>query len=198
MRYRSDHKARTRDRILQVAAAAIRAHGIDRFSLSEVMAGADLTNGAFYAHFGSKDDLIAEAITFMFDERYAAFLEKVDTPDAKQALSDFIDYYLSVRHCDTPAFGCPLPALASDVPHMAKDARIRFSAGVSRLIEGLADLLDHAGIAEPRLQANSVLAELAGALSLARTAAHPAGAKTVLAASRSALKRRLGLVADAT
>jgi TetR/AcrR family transcriptional regulator, transcriptional repressor for nem operon len=197
MRYSSDHKARTRDRILQVAAAAIRTHGIDRVSLSDVMSGAELTNGGFYSHFKSKDDLVAEAIAFMFDERYAGFLARVDTPDAKQALNTFIDYYLSMRHRDARERGCPIPALATDVPHMSRDARNRFSAGVSRLIEALAILLDHAGVADPQVQANSLLAELAGALSLARTAEQPADAKTRLAASRFALKQRFGLIACA-
>jgi TetR/AcrR family transcriptional repressor of nem operon len=195
MRYSSDHKARTRERILHVAAAAIRTHGIDRVSLSDIMAGAKLTNGGFYAHFESKDDLIAEAIGLMFSERYAGLLAKVDTADPKQALATFIDYYLSSRHCEAPERGCPIPALAADVAHMPDNARKRFSAGVSRLIEGLTILLDHAGVIDPEVQANSMLAELAGALNLARSAEQPASAKKVLAASRRALKQRLGLSA---
>jgi TetR/AcrR family transcriptional repressor of nem operon len=196
MRYSGDHKARTRERILHVAAAEIRAQGIDRVSLSGIMAGADLTNGGFYAHFKSKDDLVAEAIGFMFDERYAPLLAKVDMADLKQALTTFIDYYLSSRHCEAPEFGCPVPALAADVAHMSKDARKRFAAGVSRLTEGLAILLGRAGVTDPKLQANSLLAELAGALILARSAEQAAGARAVLAASRRALKLRLGVGAE--
>jgi TetR/AcrR family transcriptional regulator, transcriptional repressor for nem operon len=196
MRYSGDHKARTRERILHVAAAEIRAHGVDRVSLSDIMAAANLTNGGFYAHFESKDDLVAEAIGFMFDERYAGMLARVDTPDAKQALTTFIDYYLSSHHCEAAEMGCPIPPLAAAMAHLSKDARKRFSAGVSRLIDGLAILLDRAGVADPQVQANSMLAELAGALNLARSAERPAGAKQVLAASRRALKQRLGLDAD--
>jgi TetR/AcrR family transcriptional regulator, transcriptional repressor for nem operon len=195
MRYDSEHKARTRERILHVAAAAIRAHGAERVSVADIMTGADLTNGGFYAHFASKDDLVAEAIGFMFDERYARMLARVDTPDAKQALVAFIDYYLSYRHCETPEKGCPIPALAADMTHLSRPARKRFSAGVSRLIDGLAILLDHAGVADAELQARSMLAELAGALNLARSSDQQANAKAMLAASRRALKQRLG-VAD--
>jgi TetR/AcrR family transcriptional repressor of nem operon len=195
MRYSSDHKASTRERILRVAAAAIRTRGIDRVSVSDIMGGAGLTNGGFYAYFASKDDLIAEAIGFMFNERYAGFLAKVDAPNAKQALTAFVDYYLSLQHCETPERGCPIPALAADVPHMSEDAKSRFAAGAARLIKGLATLLDHTGVADPQIQALSMLAELSGALTLARIAERPAGAETALATSRRALKQRLGLSA---
>jgi TetR/AcrR family transcriptional repressor of nem operon len=196
MRYSSEHKARTRDRILHVAAAAIRTHGVNGVSLSEIMSGADLTNGGFYAHFKSKDDLIANAVTFMFDERYAGILAKVDTLDAKEALTTFIDRYLSMRHCEAPEAGCPIPALAPDVSQMSKEARHGFSAGVSRLINGLTVLLDHAGVDDPKAQASSTVAELVGALSLARIAENPTAAKATLAASRQALKQRLGLASS--
>jgi TetR/AcrR family transcriptional repressor of nem operon len=196
MRYSSDHKAQTRERILQAAAAEIRANGVDGVSLADIMAGANLTNGGFYAHFKSKDDLVAKAITFMFDDRYASMLAKVDTVDARETLSTFIDRYLSLRHCDAPEAGCPVPALAASVPHMSKAARTGFSAGVSRLVDGLAVLLEHAGVADPRTQASSTVAELVGALSLARSADKPAAAKEMLAASRQAVKKRLGLVSS--
>lgn len=196
MRYSSEHKAQTRERILHVAAAAIRTHGINGVSLSDIMSGADLTNGGFYSHFKSKDDLIAKAVAFMFDERYAGMLAKVDTLDAKEALTAFIDRYLSMRHCEAPEAGCPIPALAPDVTHMSKEARRGFSAGVTRLINGLTVLLDHAGVDDPKAQANSAVAELVGALSLARTAESPAAAKAALAASRQALKQRLGLTSS--
>jgi TetR/AcrR family transcriptional regulator, transcriptional repressor for nem operon len=193
MRYASDHKEQTRQRILQVAAAAIRTRGIERVSLTDIMTGVNLTNGGFYAHFASKEDLIAETVHYIFEERYARFLAKVDTPNPREALTTFIDFYLSLRHYEAPELGCPLPALAAATPHMSKEARARFATGVSRLIDGLAILLDHAGVSAPRTQASSMLAELAGAINLARSAEQPTEAKKMLAASRRALKERLGL-----
>jgi TetR/AcrR family transcriptional repressor of nem operon len=193
MRYSSDHKAHTRARILQIAAAEIRARGIERASLSGIMAGADLTSGGFYAHFKSKDDLVAEAIGFMFDKRYTGLLARVDMADPKQALTAFIDYYLSSRHCEAPELGCPIPVLAADAAHMSKDARKRFSLGVARLVDGLAVLLNRAGVTDAQVQANSMLAELVGALNLARSATPASDEKKVLASSRRALKQRLGM-----
>lgn len=37
MRYDSEHKARTRDRVLKAAAAALRAEGPDRLGVADVM-----------------------------------------------------------------------------------------------------------------------------------------------------------------
>jgi TetR/AcrR family transcriptional regulator, transcriptional repressor for nem operon len=198
MRYAEDHKAQTRQRILQVAAAEIRARGIDRVSVSDVMAANNLTNGGFYAHFASKDDLVAEAITHMFGERYGRFLSNIDSPNAMRALNAFVDFYLSERHLKAPELGCPIPALAADVQHMSKEAKKRFSAGVTRLIDGLAKLLDQAGVGEPLLAANSILAELSGAITLARTVDDPVRSNEALTASRQTLKRRLHLLAGAT
>jgi TetR/AcrR family transcriptional regulator, transcriptional repressor for nem operon len=192
MRYSQAHKAQTRMRILYVAAAAIREHGIERVSLSEIMAGAKMTHGGFYGHFESKEDLIAEAIDFMFEERYAGMLSRVGTLDAKRGLNDFIDRFLSTGHLKTPEEGCPIPALAANVPHMSKDAKSRFSKGVSRLVDGLAVLAERAGVPNATIQANSILAELTGAINLAR-GAQPDRAKGILSASRQALKSRLGL-----
>jgi len=62
MRYDQNHKERTRVRVLAQAAAAIRGKGIERVGVAEVMAGAGLTHGGFYAHFESKDDLVAQAV----------------------------------------------------------------------------------------------------------------------------------------
>ena len=67
MRYDANHKERTRALLLAEAAAAIRSKGPDRVAVSRIMAAAGLTHGGFYAHFPSKDDLIAQAVTCMFD-----------------------------------------------------------------------------------------------------------------------------------
>src|ERR1700712_3518781 len=98
MRYDTEHKAKTRELVLQQASAAIRAQGPDRVGVAAIMAGVGLTHGGFYAHFKSKDDLVAQAIGHMFDERYAAFLERLDTPDPQTALIRFVKAYLSMRH----------------------------------------------------------------------------------------------------
>src|SRR5215468_10383146 len=111
MRYDENHKERTRARVLAQAAAAIRSKGIKRVGVAEIMAGAGLTHGGFYAHFASKDDLVAAAIPQMFDEAMAAFEHQTAGKAPSAALAAYVDSYLSPRHRDAQATGCPLAAL---------------------------------------------------------------------------------------
>src|SRR3989475_10605015 len=78
MRYDDNHKERTRARLLAEAAAAIRSKGAERVGVAEVMAGAGLTPGGFYAHFTSKDDLVTAAVTYMFDAADARVLQHTE------------------------------------------------------------------------------------------------------------------------
>ena len=78
MRYDSEHKARTHARLLKEAAATIRAVGPDGIGVAGLMAKAGLTHGGFYAHFKSKDDLVAQAITRMFDDSRALFEARIE------------------------------------------------------------------------------------------------------------------------
>src|SRR5690349_21849670 len=107
MRYDAEHKERTRRKVLSEAAGAIRQHGPAGVGVAELMAKAGLTHGGFYAHFKSKDELIAEAITEMFDAQYRHFLACVEDREPAKGLALFVENYLSARHRDKPETGCP-------------------------------------------------------------------------------------------
>ena len=129
MQYDDNHKERTRARVLAEAAAAIRSKGAERVGVVEVMAGAGLTHGGFYAHFKSKDDLLTEAISYMFDAAYASFLRHTEGRAPADAISNYIDAYLATSQRDDRAHGCPLAALSGDLPNMPAVARARFADG---------------------------------------------------------------------
>ena len=84
MRYSNEHKAETRRRVLKEAAQEIRAKGPDGVAVAGVMARAGLTHGGFYAHFESKDAMIADAIGTMFDDARGRSdaIEQTDDPRA--------------------------------------------------------------------------------------------------------------------
>jgi TetR/AcrR family transcriptional regulator, transcriptional repressor for nem operon len=193
MRYDTDHKDKTRDKVLKAAAKAIRAQGPHRIAVAAVMAKAGLTHGGFYAHFDSKDDLIAAAIERMFDELYVRASERFRDQDPAAGLSAFIDFYLSTAHRDAIAAGCPIPILAPELHRLTQQARTRFAAGVTRLMEVLSTNLARLGHEDAAAQASSMLAELLGALSLARAEPVPSRSDEILAISRRALKSRLKL-----
>ena len=193
MRYGAEHKEQTRARVLKEAAKAIRAEGPHRIAVAGVMAKAGLTHGGFYAHFKSKNDLVAAAVEQMFlDARTRFAKETVDRSPAK-GLSDYIDFYLSSGHRDARATGCPVTALAADLPRLEGDVRAQYAQGVERLAERLSGHLTALGHQDAQALGRSVLAELVGALSLSRAVADPDQSNLILETSRAALKQRLGL-----
>ena len=192
-RSKQQRKAETHDRILKEAAAVIRIEGADRASVSAIMARAGLTVGGFYAHFTSKDDMLANAVDYMFLDRYALFLEHLDDPDPEAILSRFIDTYLSMRHRDATERGCPIPALAGEISRMAGPVREAFTRGIDNLesaVRGLLQRLERDGAED---LARSLIAEMTGAISLARAQPDPARADAVLAASRELARQRAGI-----
>src|SRR5262245_15584636 len=193
MRYDQNHKERTRARVLAEAAAAIRSKGIERVGVAEVMAGAGLTHGGFYAHFGSKDDLVAHAVAYMFDAAYAWLLRHTEGREPAHALSNYIDAYLAPSLRDDRAHGCPIAGLAADLPNMPKAASARFADGTERLVAALAKLVKKLGAKNPEALAWSALAEMAGALTLSRTVSDPKTSNAILRNSRAMVKSRLGL-----
>jgi TetR/AcrR family transcriptional regulator, transcriptional repressor for nem operon len=193
MRYDAEHKELTRRKVLRGAAAAIRRHGPAGVGVADLMAQAGLTHGGFYAHFKSKDELVAEAISAMFDERYRGFRSYVEGKEPARGLAMFVDRYLSTTHRDGIQSGCPLPSLSSDVARLPLAARRRFAAGAERLTHGIANVLRELGKTDPRDLAASMLAEMVGALALSRAVADPDLSGHILTSSRKAIKRRIGL-----
>ena len=195
MRYAPDHKQKTRDRVLTEAAKAIRAHGPHQIAVAGVMAQAGLTQGGFYAHFASKDDLVASAIDHMLAEGRERWRSDTEGREPRAALAAYLDFYLSPRHRDSRTAGCPLPFLASDLPRLSEEARRRYAAGAAALRARIAGQLALAGREDPEADASSMLAEMVGALSLARAEPDPAASDAILERSKAALKRRFGLEA---
>jgi TetR/AcrR family transcriptional repressor of nem operon len=193
MRYSPEHKQKTRERVLAEAARAIRAEGPHQIGVAGVMAKAGLTQGGFYAHFASKDDLVAQTIDHMFAESVARWTRETEGRPAKEGLLAYIDFYLSTGHRDARSAGCPLPFLASDLPRLTEESRRRFAAGMGRLREHLAGQLAEMGREDPQADARSMQSELVGALSLARAEPDPAVSDAILESSRAAVKRRFGL-----
>ena len=123
MRYDAEHKQKTRSKVLEVAAKAIRSDGPDRIGVAGVMAEAGLTHGGFYAHFKSKDELVAAAIEQMFEESRARVAHEMEGHPPAEGLANYIDFYLSKKHRDARGAGCPMAALSSDLPRLPEQTR---------------------------------------------------------------------------
>jgi TetR/AcrR family transcriptional repressor of nem operon len=196
MRYDAEHKRKTRAKVLAAAARAIRAEGPHRVGVAGVMSAAGLTHGGFYAHFASKDELVAEAIDAMFLDARIRFARETEGRSPAEGLAAYLDFYLSAAHRDAPDSGCPLPALSADLPRLAPAARERYGRGLADLTGRVAGLLRRLGRDEADDLAASLIAELVGALALSRAVADPGQSDAILARTRRTARLRAGL-ADA-
>src|SRR5438477_12356410 len=98
-RYGKEHKQATRRRIIEVSGRRLKRDGIDGSGIATLMADAGLTNGAFYAHFDSKEDLIANALAEQLREQRERFS---DLPPDRAGVEQIVRRYLSVQHRDDP------------------------------------------------------------------------------------------------
>lgn len=192
MRYSDSHKQETRAKVVKAAAAAVRAKGPEGVAVADVMAQAGLTHGGFYAHFPSKEALVVAAITEAFDQSRRRYERMMDglSPDA--ALAAFVDTYVSREHRANPAGGCPVVALSSDLPRQGQPVREAFDAGVRGLIARVAAWLPRDAPDRESLAA-SLVAEMAGTVSLSRAISDEAMAEQLLAGARARIKARMGL-----
>ena len=164
-----------------------------KYLIFAVMAEAGLTHGGFYAHFASKEDFIAAAVGQMFVEGRARLDRAVEGRTPAEGLAAYLDFYLSAAHRDTRTAGCPLPFLSADAPRLAAPSRERFAQGVADLTDRLAQVLAGLGHPDAGEIAGSMLSEMVGAVALARAEPDPARSDAILARTRAALQRRLGL-----
>jgi TetR/AcrR family transcriptional repressor of nem operon len=187
------HKARIRQSIIFEAARALRMGGPDAIGVAAIMSKLGLTHGGFYAYFRSIDELMAEAIMEIFNERYAWMLRVTEGHPPDEALVRFIDDYLVPRHRDVFEEGCALPMLASYVPHMSQACRKRFAEGTARLEAALAKMLATLGHKQAKQLASCALATMAGAISLSRTISDRGSSDALLGAAKATVKSQLGL-----
>jgi TetR/AcrR family transcriptional repressor of nem operon len=168
MNAKAEQKERSHESILQSAARLVREKGISGAGVAEVMKGAALTVGGFYAHFSSKDELVDETLrrtsATLRDRLFARLDEK---PEAERA-EVILKRYLSADHRDGGTPGCPMPAVVGEVGTTAPQHRTMVAGEVQALVDGLAQRLPADGIAPRRLLAIGLIALMYGGLSLAR------------------------------
>lgn len=155
------------------------------------MREAGLTHGGFYAHFKSKDALVAAAISAMFAESRDRFAARVATKTGPEALRAWIESYVSAEHRDNPGGGCALAALISDMPRLDDAARAAFDEGVRGIAGRLARHLSAQPDAKTEALTHSLISEMAGAVALARAVSDRDLSDAILENARAALQARV-------
>ena len=163
-------KEETRERIVRAAARAIRKHGYEGVGVADVMKEAGLTHGGFYAHFESRDALLAAAADQAGAESIENLTRGIAAAKPGQELLALIDTYLSDRHVAAPeqGWGCAIAAAGSEVPR--QQAEVRRVA--SRRIKDLVGLIERQfpdwGRGAAHDKAMGIAATVVGAVVLAR------------------------------
>jgi len=168
VRYGKEHKQATRRRIIETAGRRIKRDGIDGSGVATLMADAGLTNGAFYAHFASKGDLVATAVADQLREQRATL--SAQAPD-RAGVEQFVRAYLSAGHRDNPADGCPSAALLDEIGRGTDATKQAYTDGLLAVIDDIAARLAPDDPQSARVQALSVFAMMAGTLQLSRALA---------------------------
>jgi TetR/AcrR family transcriptional regulator, transcriptional repressor for nem operon len=171
-RYSKDHKQTTRQRIVEAAGRRLKRDGIDGSGVATLMADAGLTNGAFYAHFDSKEDLVATTVADQLREqreRYSA-----------QSLEEIVRGYLSAPHRDDIEGGCPSAALLDEIARSSDAVKRAYTEGQVAIIDDVAARLAPEDPQSARVQALGVFALMVGTLQVSRALADRSLADAVL------------------
>lgn len=166
VRYTKEHKQETRQRIIATAGQRLKRSGIDGSGVAALMKDAGLTNGAFYAHFESKDDLVAAAIADQLRTQQANLVAQAEPGPA--GLEQIARWYLSPQQRDDTVDGCPNAALLGEIGRTDHATRQEYTDGVLVVVDGLAARLAPEDPLSARVKALSLLGLMAGTLQLSR------------------------------
>src|SRR5215469_15319720 len=172
MRYPVEETAAKHERILKEASRLFRERGFENVSVNEVMKAAGLTHGAFYAHFGSKEELQAAAVA------YGIKVSLGRMQRSKKNRGSYADRYLSRWHRDNPGDGCTMAALAQEVARSTPELKATFEHGLQEIL---------LAIGGERKEAIFCVASMIGGVVLARAVQHPRFSEEILRSLRQKL-----------
>lgn len=181
-RYSPEHKEATRRRMIETAGRRFKSDGIDGSGIATLVADAGLTNGAFYGHFSSKDDLVAAVVAQQLEAQVAVVNS---LPAGLASVEQYLQYYLSPAHRDDLAGGCPSAALLDEIGRCDVAVREAYTAGATAMIQAIARHLDNGDPDQTEQRAIGLFSLLVGSLQAARAVTDPDLSDRMLAAAYS-------------
>jgi TetR/AcrR family transcriptional repressor of nem operon len=185
MPWNKDHKSATRERILESASTAIRERGVAGVGVKEVMDKAGLTHGGFYAHFASKDELLADAFAFACTQSGGILDQAAEKAAPGEKLTAVAQAYLSASHARHPERGCPIAAVGPELVRGEGPARQTLGETVRKRLAWLENLATGKSKEERRRKAAATYATMLGALFVARALGDEEGEKYLAQVRRS-------------
>jgi TetR/AcrR family transcriptional repressor of nem operon len=166
-------KEATHERIVQAAARAIRRSGYSGTGVADIMKDAGLTHGGFYAHFDSREAMLAEAADRAGAESVATLERIAAAAPPEKSLQTLLRAYLSKEHLESAESGCPMAALGSEMPRQAPEVRRAATRRIKEAIDLVARQLPEWGKPAAHEQALATLSTMVGAMVLARAVDDP-------------------------
>jgi AcrR family transcriptional regulator len=166
-------KEATHERIVETAARAIRRSGYGGTGVADIMNEAGLTHGGFYAHFESREGMLAEAADRAGADTVAFLTEVADAAPPKQELEAMLRVYLSKEHVESAETGCAVAALGSEMPRQAPKVRRAATRRIKEMIDLVARQLPDWGRPGAHERALVTMSTALGALVLARAVDDP-------------------------
>ncbi len=187
-------KEQTRERILRAAARAIRKHGYEGVGVADVMKEAGLTHGGFYAHFDSRDALLAAAVDQAGAESTENLSRAVAAAKPGEELMALVDTYLDERHVTAAehGLGCAIAAAGSEVPRQQAEVRRAAARRIKDLIGFVERQFPEWGKSAAHEKAMGVVASMVGALMLARAVDDPQLSKAIRKSARELIRGAAG------
>ena len=187
MRYRPEHKAETRQKIVEDASQRIRAEGLHGAAVGAVMRDTGLTHGGFYKHFGNKDELLAESLREAFREVAEALVRAAEQPPPGEAWKAVVRAYLTPEHCEHPEHGCPLAALAPELARANKAMKSKIVEELANYKGRMLPLMPGRRTADKERAFFAIFSAIIGAVEIARLLPDRAARERVLASTRDFL-----------
>jgi AcrR family transcriptional regulator len=191
-RYGKDQKPATRQRILDTAGRRFKRSGIDGSGVATLMADAGLTNGAFYAHFSSKDDLVAATIGEQLARQCKNFVAMAQRPGSVETI---VRQYLSPDHRDHPDEGCPSAALLDEIGRSTPAVKQSYTDGLLAFVDAVAAAVAPDDPTSARATVLDAFAMMVGALQISRAVSDEVLADEILDGAAAKALALLG-VAD--
>ena len=174
MRYEPDHKARIHRRIVRNASRQLRAKGLNGPAVTTLMKAAGLTHGGFYRHFGSRDDLVVEAVEESLQELCDRLIAAAKQAEPGEGWKAMVKSYLSLERCDRADEGCPIAALAPDMARTRPALKQRIAAAILKLRQEVLPFMPGHSVEEKAANFLAIFSSMVGTITIARTMPDPA------------------------
>jgi TetR/AcrR family transcriptional repressor of nem operon len=173
MRYHPDHKVRTHRKIVRNASRQLRAKGLHGPAVTALMKASGLTHGGFYRHFGSRDDLVVEAIEESLQELRDRLLAAAKQAGPGEGWKAMVRSYLALERCDRFDEGCPIAALAPDMARTRPALKQRIAAAMLKLRQELIPFMPGHNAEEKAANFLAIFSSMVGTIAVARTMPDP-------------------------